>query len=89
MGAMSARNTAKTLGRQGGRARAKRLSASERQRIATLGGHARRQSLVAAERIADNFRYLAAVDALRGTTPTVTRECAADGPLPGLYPGRR
>ncbi|HVZ24283.1 MAG TPA: hypothetical protein VG871_24590 [Vicinamibacterales bacterium] len=86
---MNARNLARTLGRQGGRARARRLSAGERQHIATLGGHARRQSLSAAARIADNFRYLAAVDLLRGTPTTVMRERAADGPLPGLYPGRR
>jgi hypothetical protein len=89
MGVMKSRDMAKALGRQGGRARAKRLSAGERRRIAALGGHARRQSLVAAGRIADNFRYLAAADSLRGTTTTVTRERAADGRLPGLYPGRR
>jgi hypothetical protein len=63
------------------------LSADQRQRIASLGGHARRQSLAAAGRIADNFQYLAAVDLLRGHTQTVTRLNAADGPLPGLYPG--
>jgi hypothetical protein len=89
MDAMSARDMTGTLGRLGGRVRARRLSTDERKRIATLGGHARRQSLVAAGRIADNFRYLAAVDALRGAATTVTREHDADGPLPGLYPGRR
>jgi hypothetical protein len=89
MGIMTARDVARARGRQGGRMRAKRLSASERRRIATLGGHARRESLAAAARIADNFRYLAAMDSLRGTAITVTRESTADGPLPGLYPGRR
>jgi hypothetical protein len=87
MSDMGTRDMARALGRQGGRARAKRLSADERQRIAALGGRARRQSLLAARRIADNFLYLAAVDALRGTT--VTRDRTADGPLPGLYPDRR
>jgi hypothetical protein len=69
--------------------RAGRLSADERRRISALGGHARRESLAAAGRIADNFRYVAAMESLRATTITVTRESTADGPLPGLYPGRR
>jgi hypothetical protein len=61
------------------------LSGVERRRVASLGGRARRESLQAARRIADNFRYLAAIQEL---TPTarVTRLKAFRGRLPGLYP---
>jgi hypothetical protein len=61
-----------------------RLSGAEKKRIAALGGHARRQSLQAARRIADNFRYVAALGNLRRQS-TVARLGAFDGPLPGIY----
>jgi hypothetical protein len=79
---------ARVLGRRGGRARARRLSAEARRSIASLGGQSRRRSLVAARRIADNLRYAAAVLELRGGSPEVLRMKTFSGPLPGLYPDR-
>jgi hypothetical protein len=79
---------ARLLGRRGGRARAKRLSAESRRHIASLGGLARRRSLLAARRIADNLRYAAAVEGLRGGSLEVLRMKTFSGPLPGLYPDR-
>jgi hypothetical protein len=79
---------AKALGSRGGRARAKRLSASERKRIASLGGQARKRSLQAARRVAANFRYVAAVDDLRGRPATVRRLKSYVGRLPGIYPAQ-
>ncbi len=78
---------ARRLGRRGGRARAKRLSAERRRHIASLGGQARRRSLLVARRIADNLRYAAAVFELRGRVPKLVRMKAFTGRLPGLYPG--
>jgi hypothetical protein len=84
---MNASEMARALGRRGGRARGKRLSAAARKRIASLGGKARLQSLQAAGRIADNFRYAAALDDLRGRRPTPIRRLTTfAGPLPGIYP---
>jgi hypothetical protein len=85
---MDVSEIAKTLGRRGGRARSARLSAADKRRIAAMGGHARRQSLQAARRIADNFRYVSAVDALRARTATVKRVRTMSEPLPGIYPPR-
>jgi hypothetical protein len=81
---MNASEIARALGRRGGRARAKRLSAADRKRIASLGGKARIRSLQAARRIADNLRYATLLDDLRGR-PTVTRLTDFAGPLPGIY----
>ena len=86
---MTARDIARQLGRRGGRARAKRLSPERKQEIASLGGVSRADSLRAARRIADNFRYAAATRVLRGTPPTIRRVKAVNGVLPGLYPHRR
>ena len=83
---MNASEMARALGRRGGRAREKRLSAAEKKRIASLGGKARFQSLQAARRIADNFRYVAVLGDLRGRPTTVRRLRAFAGPLPGIYP---
>lgn len=77
---------AQMLGRRGGRERSRRLSATAKRQIASLGGHARRQSLEAALRIADNFRYARTIELLRGGAPPVHRLRRFDGPLPGLYP---
>lgn len=55
---------AQTLGRLGGLARARNLSAPQRKEIASQGGRAKALSRVAALRIRDNFRYLEAVEAL-------------------------
>jgi hypothetical protein len=78
---------AKVLGRRGGRARARRLSAADRKRIASLGGHARRRSLEAAQRIITNLRHARMVALMRGT-PRVRRMKTCAGPLPGLPPDR-
>ncbi len=83
---MNASEMARALGRRGGRARGKRLSVAEKKRIASLGGKARLQSLQAARRIADNFRYAAVLGELRGQPITVRRLSAFAGRLPGIYP---
>jgi hypothetical protein len=83
---MNASEAARALGRKGGRARGERLSAAERKRIASLGGKARLQSLRAAGRIADNFRYAAALGALGGRPTPVRRLTTFAGRLPGIYP---
>ena len=79
---------ARVMGRRGGRARATRLSAERRRRIASLGGYARGRSLLVAKRIADNLRYAAAVLELQGGPPAVRRSKAFTGRLPGLYASR-
>jgi hypothetical protein len=85
---MDTREMARWLGQRGGQARAARLSAADRRRIASLGGESRRRSLQAARRIADNFQYAAAVVELRGRPHDVTRMKTFRGPLPGIYPDR-
>ena len=80
---------AKALGRRGGLARARRLSKARRAEIASLGGEARARSLEAARRIAENFRYAAAVRELGGGAPIVERESTFSGRLPGIYPPSR
>ena len=82
---MNRRAIAKELGRRGGQMRAVRLTAAERSRIASLGGAARRLSLGAARRIADNFAYAATVAVLRSAPRHVTRMKTFAGPLPGIY----
>jgi hypothetical protein len=76
------------LGRRGGQSRARRLAPADRSRIASLGGQARRRSLQAARRVAENFQYAAAVAELRGRTREVARMKTFKGPLPGIYPDR-
>jgi len=76
---------ARLLGRRGGLARGRRLSPAARRRIASLGGHARRESIQAARRITDNFLYLSTVDALRGGVPRVRRVTRPAGRLPDMY----
>jgi hypothetical protein len=82
---MNPSGLARALGRRGGLARARRLSPADRRRIASMGGRARRESLQAAQRIADNFRYVAAVNELAPAVP-VKRLRAPRGRLPGIYP---
>jgi hypothetical protein len=77
---------ARIMGRRGGRARARRLSAERRRQIASLGGQARHRSLQAAQRIVDNLRYAEAVLELRGVPPKVRRMKTFKGRLPGHYP---
>lgn len=69
--------------------RALRLSAQARRQIASAGGKARAASLQAARRITANLRYAAVLLELRGRAAVVIRLRAFEGPLPGLYPGRR
>jgi len=78
---------ARRLGRRGGWARAKRLSPERRRQIASLGGQARRRSLLVARRIADNLRYSAAVLELRGGVPKLVRMKEFTGRLPGVDTG--
>jgi hypothetical protein len=87
---MNPQNAAKALGRRGGQARARRLSTIEKKRIASLGGAARRESLQAAQRVADNFRYVNAMRDLQGqgSRAIVARLSKFDGPLPGIYVAR-
>jgi hypothetical protein len=75
---------ARALGSKGGKARAQRLAPAEKQRIAALGGRARALSIHAARRIAENFRYVEAMDALQ-PRPQVSRMRHFDGPLPGAH----
>ena len=85
---MGTREMARALGQRGGRARAKRLSADERRRIAALGGQARHRTRQVAQRVEENLRYAAAVVELQGKGPKVTRMKTFTGPLPGIYPER-
>jgi hypothetical protein len=84
IGTMDGSAIARALGRRGGQARARRLSAEEKQRIAAQGGRARRSSLLAARRIIENLRYARAVEELRGAPRPVLREPVFAGRLPGL-----
>ena len=76
---------ARALGRRGGLSRARRLTAADKSRIASMGGHARRESLKAARRIADNFQYLTVIRELR-PAPPVKRLRTCRTQLPGIYP---
>jgi hypothetical protein len=80
---------ARAMGRRGGRARAKRLSAARRRQIASLGGRARALSLLAERRILENLRYAAAAVELQGGVPEILRLKTSTGRLPGLYPAPR
>jgi|SRR5579885_146574 len=62
---MNTRQYAKALGRRGGRARARNLSAEQRKKIASMGGKSRALSRHAARRIEENFKYLEAIEDLR------------------------
>ena len=76
---------ARTMGRRGGKARARRLSAERRRQIAAMGAQARQRSLQAARRIADNLAYAAAVLELQGGPRKVRRMKTFSGRLPGIY----
>ena len=82
---MGASDLARALGSRGGRARAARLSAAEKKRIAALGARARLESLLAARRIAANFDYLEAMRDLRTERFVVRQVRSCSGPLPGIY----
>jgi hypothetical protein len=80
---MDISDIARASASKGGKARAKRLSPAERQRIAALGGRARALSIHAARRVAENFRYVEAAAALQ-PRPKVRRLRNFTGPLPGI-----
>jgi len=86
---MNVHEMARALGRRGGRLRAQRLSADRRKQIASLGGSARARSLQAARRLEDNFRYAAAMEALRDAARPRLRRQRHDGRLPGIYSRKR
>lgn len=79
---------ARAMGRRGGRARARRLSAERRREIASLGGRARQRSLLATRRLVENLLFAAAALALRPEGPKVLRTKTFTGQLPGLYDHR-
>jgi hypothetical protein len=81
---MNPSDMARALGRKGGKARAARLAPAEQRRIAALGGQARAQSLHAARRIAENFRYAEVMNALQ-PRPQVIRLRDFKGPLPRIH----
>jgi hypothetical protein len=85
---MDVRAMARAMGRRGGRARAKRLSAERRRRIASMGGKARHRSILAGRRLTANLLYAAAALELGGQTRKVLRMKTFTGPLPGLYDRR-
>ena len=84
---VNTRDMARVLGRRGGRARARTLTADERRQIAALGGAARRRSLELAQRHAENFTYAAMVLELQ-PPPRVERMRMFNGPLAGIYPDK-
>lgn len=83
---MTASARAAALGRRGGLARAARLTPDLKRQIAAAGAAARVRSLEAARRVAVNFSYAAAVDALQGPPPIVRRVSTCRHRLPGIYP---
>jgi hypothetical protein len=62
---MGIRSIARALGRRGGLARARKLSAERRKEIASQGGRSKALSRHASRRIRENFEYLKRVNALR------------------------
>lgn len=81
---MNARQIAKALGRRGGLARARRLSAERRQEIAALGGMVKALSAKAAQRIEKNFKYLEVVKQFQ-QAPKPKSVSRVSHPLPGIY----
>lgn len=81
---MNINNIAKKLGQRGGRARAKKLGAKERSRIASQGGEARAESYRAKRIIEENFAYLEFIESFL-PKPKVKRVSQVQGRLPGIY----
>lgn len=81
---MNARQIAKALGRKGGLARAKKLSAEQRRKIASKGGMVKALSAKANDRIESNFRFAESLKILR-PPPKVKSVSQIKGPLPTLY----
>ena len=74
---------ARESARKSGEARVKRLSTSERRRVAALDRRARELSFHAARRVAENFRYVEVMDALQ-PRPKVIRLRSFSGALLGI-----
>jgi hypothetical protein len=85
---VKARQMATTVGRRGGHARGKRVTAADRSRVAALAGRARQRAPDAARRIIDTLEYAAAVRELRTRTREVKRMKTIKGRLPGVYPDK-
>ena len=81
---MNTRQYAQALGRRGGLARAKRLSAEQRKKIASMGGQSKALSAKAVQRIEINFIYLKAVKELSKTPRPESVSCVEHS-LPGTY----
>lgn len=82
---MKTQDIAKVLGQRGGRARAKRLSAADKKRIASLGGQARAESFLLKHRIARNFHYVTALRELAGRSYKIKRVKNTRERLPEIY----
>jgi hypothetical protein len=85
---VKARQMTKAPGRRAGHARAQRLTAADRSRIAALGGRSRQRAPDAARRIVDTLEYAAAVRELGTRTRKVKRMKTSKGRLPGIYPDK-
>lgn len=81
---MNISQIAKTLGRKGGLARAKKLSAEQRKKIAARGGYVKSISAKAERRILDNLLWLDTLRELR-KAPPVKSVSRISYKLPGIY----
>lgn len=81
---MNISQIAKALGRKGGLARAKKLSAEQRKKIASLGGQVKSLSAKANDRIESNFRFARTMKLLR-KVPKIKSVSRVNHPLPGIY----
>lgn len=81
---MNPRQLAQALGSRGGHARAKRLSAEQRKKIASLGGQVKALSEKANDRIESNFCFARTMKLLR-KVPKIKSVSRIHHPLPGIY----
>lgn len=81
---MNINQIAKALGRKGGLARAKKLSAEQRRKISTRGGQIKAISAKAEQRILDNLLWLETLRELRKVNP-VKSVSRVRNKLPGIY----
>ncbi len=81
---MNITQIAKALGRKGGLARARKLSAEQRKKIASKGGMVKALSAKANDRIESNFRFVETLKVLR-PSPKVKSVSKIKGPLPNIY----
>jgi len=62
---MNIRQSAQSLGRRGGLARARHLAPEQRKKIASQGGRAKALARHAARRVEDNFNFLEILETLK------------------------